>query len=151
MTFAIIDIVFGLITVGTFLGGLRKGFVANVMNKISWIFALIGACMLYVQVAVSLQSFVSNELLSKLLAFVIVFSAIYVVFIIVKILFSKIFSGNILGSLDTALGGLFGIIEGFAISFLIIYLMELQTFINVQPVLMDSFFRSVMKSVASQL
>ena len=151
MSFAVIDVVFGLIVVTTFLTGLRKGFIENIINKLAWVFALIGACMLYSQVAVSLQSTISSELLAKLLAFVLVFSVIFIVCMLFKMIFTKLFRGNVMRSLDTALGGLFGAVEGIAISFLVIYLLELQNFVNVEPVLSGSFFRSLMSSVASQI
>lgn len=150
MSFAVIDFIFAIIVVITLIGGFARGFVENVLNKLGWIFAVILSAMFYEQMAFKLKAYISNDFLSKLAGFFIIFAIVFLVIMILKVILSKLFSGTILGGLDKALGGLFGVVEGIAISFIIIFLLELQPIFDVSPLLRGSFFASLMNSVTSQ-
>lgn len=149
MSFVPVDYFFCILILIFGLTAFARGFVSAVFGKAAWILGVLGGIFFYKNVAVLLQQKVANQLLCTVLSFLMVFVIIFLLVKICEMIMGKLFQNKILGSLDRGLGLLFGLVEGFAVVFLIIFILEIQPFVDAKGLLNQSFFVRLMGAVFS--
>jgi membrane protein required for colicin V production len=95
-------------------------------------------------VAQFLFQWIPVMLLTNVLAFLLIFVATYVIIKLVEKILGWIFKGEILKSLDRSLGFLLGLIEGVVIVALIVLLLNVQPWVDVEGLLQESIFNKIL-------
>ena len=149
MTFLPVDYFFCILILIFALIAFARGFLSEVFGKAAWVAGIICAVFFYKKVALSLAPKISSQLVCAVLAFLIVFVVVFLLVKISEMILQKIFQISLLNSLDHGLGLLFGLAEGFALVCLIIFILQVQPFIDTGNLLTGSFFASLMGQVFS--
>lgn len=149
MTFVPVDYFFCILIVIFGLISFHKGFLAEVFGKAAWVLGIIGGAFFYKNIALALVPKIKSPLACNVLGFLIVFVLVFLLVKICEMILEKIFQLTLLKSLDRGLGLLFGLVEGFAIVCLIIFILNVQPFVNLGNLLKESFFAHLMGLVFS--
>lgn len=147
MSFVAVDYLFAMIILIFAIISLNKGFVSEVFGKAAWVLGVICGVFFYKDVAQSLKSKLTNELVCNVLSFLIIFVVIFLIVKLCEYILARIFELSILRSLDRGLGLIFGIVEGFAVVCLVIFVLSVQPFFNVENLFEGSFFAGLMHMV----
>ncbi len=147
MTFTVIDWICAVIIIIFALIGIIKGFVNNVMGKLSVVLGILLACMFYGKIGDLCLSSIENPALRNIISFILIFVVVFLIVKIIQIIISKVFEWNILKSLDRTLGFFFGAVEGLAVICLIILLLSLQPFYSMEKIFEGSFFYSLLGTI----
>jgi membrane protein required for colicin V production len=141
MQFVAIDIVFGVVTLLLLIRGLTRGLIREVLAMAQWVLGIAAAFLLHRRVAEWLMEnyFPRQKYVPEFLAFAGIFIIVFIVILILGKILKDIISSVHLGGLDRFLGALFGILEGVLIASLVLWLMKVQPFFDVGPLLRDSF------------
>ncbi|MFQ6082036.1 MAG: CvpA family protein [Candidatus Aminicenantia bacterium] len=138
MPFNWFDYILIAILLGSFIFGLIKGLIRQVIGISAIIIGLILAIYFYKVAAELLFSFISNKIVSYLLGFLVIFLAILIIGLITSFVLSKLIRGP-LKTINHFLGGLFGLIRGALICMVIVFLLLIFPFSQVnQKVLSKS-------------
>jgi len=140
MSFTTIDVVFGIIIFICAIVALVKGFVDEIFGKAAWVAGIICSLIFFRDVSVYYSSKIQSAILCNILGFVTVFVIVFLIIKLAGLLVGKLFELSILKSLDKSLGFLFGLLEGFTAVFFIIFLMNLQTVVDIGGLFQNSFF-----------
>ncbi len=147
MTFAVIDWIFSLIILIFAISGLVKGFIDNVFGKIAFIAGIILGYFFYKDIATGLLKDINVPYAANIIAFLLIFVVTFLIIKIIQMIVAKVFQWSILKSLDRTLGFIFGMVEGAAVVCLIIFLLTVQPFFNVQMIFDGSFFYNLVTSL----
>lgn len=115
-----LDIVLLVLLAVTFILGIRKGLIRQVVGIAAVIIGLIVAVYNYSYIADFYMDLVSNRVVSQLLGFFTVFIAVLLVGWLVAALLSKIMIGP-LKFLNHILGGILGLLKGILIAGVIVF------------------------------
>ena len=149
MNFLPVDYFFCILILIFALIAFSRGFLSEVFGKAAWVAGIICAVFSYKKVAVSLAPKITNQIICSVLAFLIVFVVVFMLVKISEMILQKIFQISLLNSLDHGLGLLFGLEEGFAVVCLIIFILQVQPFVDCGNLLNGSFFANLMGIVFS--
>ena len=140
--FQTIDIVFIVLTALMVIHGFVRGFIAELFSWASLAVGVLAAVFLHPPVAGFIRESFMPEVayLPEILSFVLIFLAGLVVCKLLESVFRNVITGANLGGLDKFLGAVFGFAEGIAISGLILFVLSVQPFFEVDSIIRDSFF-----------
>ncbi len=147
MNFTVIDWVFSLIILIFAISGIIKGFIDNVFGKIAFIAGIILGYLFYKDIAVSLLKDINIPYAANIIAFLLIFVVTFLVVKIIQMIVAKAFQWSILKSLDRTLGFIFGMVEGAAVVCLLVFILTVQPFFNVENLFDGSFFYNTVTSL----
>ena len=150
MNIAPIDVVFIVLILALVGNGTGKGFIALFFGKAAFVVGFVAGIVFNTPVAQILLQWIPVIILAKIVAFVLLFIATYVFIKLVEKILGWIFKGDILKSLDRSLGFLFGLVEGVLVVVLILFLLNLQPWVDVGGLLRDSIFNKIFIGLVSQ-
>ena len=150
MNIAPIDVVFIVLILALVGNGTVKGFIALFFGKAAFVVGFAAGIVFNTPVAQILLQWIPVGILAKIVAFVLLFIATYVFIKLVEKILGWIFKGDILKSLDRSLGFLFGLVEGVLVVVLILFLLNLQPWVDVGGLLQDSIFNKIFIGALSQ-
>lgn len=150
MNIAPIDVVFIVIILVLVANGAIRGFIALFFGKAAFWVGFAAGIVCNTPVAQILLQWIPVVILAKIAAFLLLFIITYVVIKLVEKILGWIFKGNILKSLDRSLGFFFGLVEGLLVVVLILFLLNLQPWIDVGGLLQDSIFNKIFIGTLSQ-
>lgn len=150
MNIAPIDVVFIVLILVLVGNGVIKGFIALFFGKAAFVVGFTAGIVFNTPVAQILLQWIPVIILAKIVAFVLLFIATYVFIKLVEKILGWIFKGDILKSLDRSLGFLFGLVEGILVVVLILFLLNLQPWVDVGGLLQDSIFNKIFIGLVSQ-
>ena len=97
-----------------------------------------------------MQTEQARDLSLCVLAFLLLFIATYIIIKVVEKILGWIFKGEILKSLDRSLGFLFGLVEGVLVVALILLILNVQPWVDVEGLLQESIFNKIFIGSLSQ-
>ena len=150
MTFAIIDIVFLIIILVMAIKGAVNGFIAEVFGKAAFLVGLLVGVLFYNDLAVVLVQWISVVFLAQVVSFLLLFILTFLLIKVIQHVLGDIFKGDILGSLNRALGFFLGLAEGVLIVAMILLVLHVQPWIQVDSLLAGSFVDALFASPLNQ-
>lgn len=106
----------------SFLFGLWRGFVKEILSLVSWVAALVLARLYSDSFSEMLAPFMDNSGARYVTAFVLIFVAVIMVGTLINKLISKLLSVTGLNVINRVFGGVFGIIRGGVIVMVILFI-----------------------------
>lgn len=150
MTFAIIDIVFLIIILVMSIKGAVNGFITEVFGKAAFLVGLLVGVLFYNDLAVVLVQWISVVFLAQVVSFLLLFILTFLLIKVIQHVLGGIFKGDILGSLNRALGFFLGLAEGVLIVAVILLVLHVQPWIQVDSLLAGSFVDALFASPLNQ-
>ena len=146
MGLAAIDIVFIGVILLFALHSCVKGFVSEVMSLVAVVMGVLSAVVFFKQGALFVRDSYMPEtkVIPEVLSFVVIFLAVFIIIKVLQMMLKNIIEGIHLGALDRVLGFLFGIAEGLIIVCLLLFLLNIQPFVDTDRVLEGSFFSELL-------
>lgn len=126
-----LDIVLGIVLVGSTAAGIATGLARSVIGIVSAILAVILATWFYGAAGSMFADYVSSKSVSNFLGFVIVFLLVLFAGALLGRLMAMLFKWVGIGWLDRTLGGCFGLVRGLLVSTVMV--MILMAFSLAQP------------------
>jgi membrane protein required for colicin V production len=146
MGLAIIDIIF-LVIIGIFaLRCALKGIVSELMSMAALVLGLLAAIFLFRKTAELIRGrFIPDvKILPEIVSFAAVFIAVFAVIKILETILKEIIIGIKLGGPDRFFGFFLGIAEGLVIVCLLLFLINVQPFVEPTLVLEGSLFADIL-------
>ncbi|HIW36378.1 MAG TPA: CvpA family protein [Candidatus Treponema faecavium] len=150
MSFAMIDIVFGLIVLFFAIEASLKGFVREFFTKLAFLLGLAAAVLFYDQAARIIFRYVPYQFLAQILGFLVIFIIVYLVVRIVQQCIGVLFRNDIMAGLNKALGFFLGIAEGVFIVAACLILLRAQPWFSADGLLRGSFFLHILEPLLAQ-
>lgn len=150
MTFAIIDIVFLIIILVMAIKGAVNGFIAEVFGKAAFLVGLLVGVLFYNDLALVLVQWISVVFFAQIISFLLLFILTFLIIKVIQHVLGGIFKGDILGSLNRALGFFLGLAEGVLIVAVILLVLHVQPWIQVDSLLEGSFIDVLFASPLNQ-
>ncbi len=150
MNIAPIDVVFIIIILVLVGNGAVKGFIALFFGKAAFLVGFAAGIVFNGPVAQILLQWIPVIILAKIAAFLLLFIVIYVLIKLVEKILGWIFKGDILRSLDRSLGFFFGLVEAVLVVALILFILHLQPWVDVEGVLQESIFNKIFVDIFSR-
>lgn len=150
MNIAPIDVVFIIIILALVGNGAIKGFIALFFGKAAFLVGFIAGIIFNAPVAQILLKWIPVVILAKIVAFLLLFIVVYVLIKLVEKILGWIFKGDILRNLDRSLGFFFGLVEAVLVVVLILFILDLQPWIDVEAVLQESIFNKIFFDIFGQ-
>ena len=140
MSLAVIDIVFLILIFVMAIKGTVNGFIAELFGKAAFLVGLLAGVLFYNDLAGVLVQWISVDFLAQIVSFLLLFILTFLVIKILQHLLGGLFRGDILGSLNKALGFFLGLAEGVLIVAVILLVLHIQPWIQVDSLLRGSLF-----------
>ncbi|MGI6481407.1 MAG: CvpA family protein [Sphaerochaetaceae bacterium] len=139
-SFNLVDIIIVVIVLVTTITATVRGFAQTLSKRLGFLIGLVVA-LFYAHLLANLlvETFELPLLWSTLIAFAVIFIVVYLLIIAFGKLLSKALEAVRLNFLNRILGAALGIVEAFVIVAVIVYLLNLQKVINVEPYFAHSF------------
>jgi len=124
-----IDIILGIFIFFTFLIGLKKGFIASIINLIALIISLILISQLGPVIKIFLiKVFSLREIIAIILSYVIIFTLIIIIARITILILQKVITFLNLSFINRFLGAIFGLINGVMILIILLLICDISPF-----------------------
>lgn len=150
MNIARIDVVFIVILFALVANGTSKGFISLFFGKAAFLVGFVTGIIFNNFVSQILLQWIPIVLVTNVLAFLLLFIATYIIIKVVEKILGWIFKGEILKSLDRSLGFLFGLVEGVLVVALILLILNVQPWVDVEGLLQESIFNKIFIDSFSQ-
>lgn len=124
-----------------------KGFVAEFMTALALIVGIGGAVLLTSTVSALLAPYIGETFWTPVAAFLMVFLLLYLLLKLIETTLHRIIARIQLEKLDQSLGFFLGLVEGFLILAVLVFLLQLQTFVPVQGLFEESVAAAVIRDV----
>jgi membrane protein required for colicin V production len=147
MDIAVLDIIFGIIIFLVVIRCIIKGFIAEIMALAALILGIGLAVVFFQMGARVLENYFGPSDWNQVIAFLIIFLVVYVIIKLFENAIHRLFERLRLGSLDRALGFFLGIAEGIIIIAVIIIIMRLQPFFEVEELINESVIAGIMLQI----
>jgi membrane protein required for colicin V production len=144
LNFSTLDVIL-LIIIG--LGAIRavfRGFVKELMSVGAIILGILLAMLFSGMVAVYLEQWLGKSVWTQVAAFLVIFVVVYLVLKLFEAGLNGLIERVNLQNLDKALGLFLGLIEGILLSFILLFLMQIQPFFDVQDLLEASLLYGIL-------
>ena len=142
MNLAVIDFVFIGIIILFAMHCAVKGFVSEVMSLAAMTLGILSAIFFFRAGADFIRDKFMPEIktLPEALAFIIIFLTVFAAVKLVEVMLKTIINGIRLGTLNRILGFIFGVAEGIVVICLLLFLINVLSFIDQNRILAGSFF-----------
>jgi membrane protein required for colicin V production len=146
MGLAIIDIVFLVIIAIFAFRCALKGIVSELMSMAALILGLLAAIFFFRKTAELIRGrFIPDvKILPEIISFALVFFIIFAAIKIIETILKEIIEGIKLGGPDRFFGFFLGLAEGLVIVCLLLFIINVQPFVEPELVLEDSFFAELL-------
>ncbi len=124
-----------------------KGFVAEFMTFLALILGLAAAVLLTSSLSVLLIPYIGDTFWTPVAAFLALFLLVYLFLKIIEATLHRIIERVSLEKLDQALGFFLGIIEGFLILSVLIFILQIQTIVDVEGLFEESVVAGFIKQI----
>jgi membrane protein required for colicin V production len=148
MTFSAIDIISLIILVLTALRITFKGFVSEFMSKAGLLVGLLAALMFTALLSPVIDQYLHIGSWSNVISFAVLFMAGFLLMTVLSSVIKQILESLHLYVLDNILGFILGVLEGAVLISLIIFLLKLQTFMDVDSLLGSSWVVKLLEPIA---
>ncbi|MGN0728292.1 CvpA family protein [Treponema sp.] len=149
MMFPAVDIIFLLIVLLFAVLGTFNGFLNEIFGKAAPVVSAWVAFLFYGQLVLPIEKYIHIRFLSVIISFLLIFISSFIVMKLLQTAVKNIFGGEIFKDLDRILGFLFGILEGLVVVCLVMFVMEIQPWFSVEPILKNSFFFRIFSPIVS--
>lgn len=150
MSFAVIDIVFLVVVLVMAIKGAVNGFIVEVFGKAAFLIGLLVGVLFYNDLAVVLGQWISVVVFAQIISFLLLFIITFLIIKVIQHLLGRLFKGDILGSLNHALGFFLGLAEGVLIVAVVLLVLHIQPWIQVDSLLEGSFIDALFASPLNQ-
>ncbi|MDR2397784.1 MAG: CvpA family protein [Spirochaetaceae bacterium] len=129
--------------------GALRGFLDELLSIAFLVLGLVGAALFYKPGADLIRTKVPDDIrfLPEMLAFGAVFCIIFVVVKVLELLVKDVINRLKLGAVDRVLGVFFGLIEGLVLVTLLLFLLTVQPFFDIQSLIKKSVFAELLMPV----
>jgi membrane protein required for colicin V production len=145
--FNVVDYIFIIIVLFTFIRGIFTGFSRSVLTLIGIIVAFIISANFHLFFSETFLFTIQDALIRNLISSVLIFFSVYIFFWILAILFDKFFKIIGLGWLNTTLGGGVGALKGLFICAVLIFSITL-VLSPKTPILNKSYFYPMIGNIS---
>ncbi|MDR0624470.1 MAG: CvpA family protein [Treponema sp.] len=144
--FAVIDIIFVVLTIIFIVRCALRGFIGELMSMASVVLGLLAAFFFYKNGGVYIrEKFMPGmEIIPDILAFIALFLVVFILIKILELMLKEIIEGIKLGGVDRFLGIIFGLVEGVIVVCLILFVITIQPLFDPAPVLNKSIFAEIL-------
>ncbi len=147
MNLAVFDVIGILVLLAAGVRCAFKGFVAEFLSALAIITGLAAAVIFTATLSDVLSPYLGETLWTPIIAFLLIFLIGYVLIKIVESTLHRIIERVELEKLDQALGFFLGLIEGFLFLALLVFVLQLQTVIEIGPFLEESFLARILQQI----
>jgi len=149
----ILDIILTILLVALVFRGFLRGFVKEFFFLGTWAIGLLGAFLFYKQGGEFIRTQFSMEIpgLPEILGFIAIFLIVFLVCKFVRKILSDIINGMKLTSIDKLLGGIFGFVEGAVIVAAVLFVINLQSFVDLSGYIKDSLYGTLLLPLLPRL
>lgn len=149
MTLPIIDFVFIILIVAISIFALVNGFINELMGKVVPVLSIWITFMCFGRFVPILEKNIKMHFLAVAVTFLVVFVIVFILLKIIQTILKSIFSVPMLKSLDRFLGLVLGLVEGLTLVSIILLVLYVQPWFNVDNVLNGSIFARYLAPVIS--
>lgn len=138
MSINILDMVLLLISLIVIIKVTIRGFVDEFFSMAAFLLAVAVAFWFYRPLSLHTKVNGLSPTAMKLIAFFMIFIAVFIAVKLLQMLISVVFDNEILNSLDHALGFFLGLFEAYIVLIIIVALLQLQPFFNIDELIAHS-------------
>ncbi|MGM0431811.1 MAG: CvpA family protein [Spirochaetota bacterium] len=148
MSLSVIDIISLVILIVAAIRITFKGFVTEFMSKAGLLVGLLAALMFTNMVAPFFEERLQIGAWSNVVAFIVLFVVGYLLMRLLSSAIKGVLEALHLNVLDNMLGFVLGVLEGAIVISFIVFLLRLQTFMDVGPLLESSWVVELLEPIA---
>jgi len=147
MSLAVFDVIGILILLAAGIRCTFRGFVAEFLSALALITGVAAAVVFTATLSPVLAPYIGNNLWTPIISFLLIFLVGYAFIKIIESTFHRVIERVELEKLDQALGFFLGLIEGFLVLALLVFVLQLQTVVEVRPFLEESFLARFLQQI----
>jgi membrane protein required for colicin V production len=147
MNLAVFDVIGIIILLAAGVRCAFRGFVAELLSALAVIGGLVGAVLFTSALSPVLAPYIGENIWTPVVAFLLLFLVGYIVVKIVESSLHRLIDRIELEKLDQTLGFVFGLLEGFLFLALLVFILQLQSVVNVDAFFQDSILASFLQKV----
>ena len=138
MSISILDMVLLIISIIVIIKVTVRGFVDEFFSMAAFLLAVAAAFWFYHPLSLHTKVNGLSPTLMKLIAFFMIFIVVFIAVKLLQMLISAVFNNEILKSLDHALGFFLGLFEAYIVLIIIVALLQLLPFFNIDALIARS-------------
>ena len=138
MSINILDTVLLLFSIIVIIKVTIRGFIDEFFSMAAFLLAIAVAFWFYRPLSLHTKVSGLSPAAMKLIAFFMIFIVVFIALKLLQLLISAVFNNEILNSLDHALGFFLGVFEAYIVLIIIIAILQLQPFFNVDELIAHS-------------
>ena len=138
MSINILDTVLLLFSIVVIIKVTIRGFIDEFFSMAAFLLAIAVAFWFYRPLSLHTKVSGLSPAAMKLIAFFMIFIVVFIAVKLLQLLISAVFNNEILNSLDHALGFFLGVFEAYSVLIIIIAILQLQPFFNVDELIAHS-------------
>lgn len=147
MNLAVFDVIGLLVLLAAGVRCAFRGFVAEFLSALALITGLAAAVIFTAALSPVLVPYLGETMWTPIVAFLIIFLIAYVLIKILESTLHRVIERVELEKLDQALGFFLGLIEGFLFLAILVFVLQLQTVVDVKPFLEESFLAGILQKI----
>ena len=124
-----------------------RGFVAEFMTALAFIVGIGAAVLLTSSITVVLVPYLGDTFWTPVVAFLSIFLIVYLLLKIIEVTLHRIIDRIQLEKLDQALGFFLGMVEGFLLLAVIVFVLQVQTFLDVEGLFRESIVAGFIREI----
>jgi membrane protein required for colicin V production len=142
----VIDLIFLILIILMVIHGYVRGFIEEIFSWATLVLAIWAAVFLYPAGAEVIRKKIMQDvrLVPEILAFIAIFILIMIFLKMLEHILKDVITGAKLGGVNKVLGAVFGLIEGFALTALVLFVLDVQPLFNSSKVIGDSIFAQIL-------
>lgn len=138
MSINILDTILLIISIIVIIKVTVRGFVDEFFSMAAFLLAIAAAFWFYRPLSLHTKVSGLSPMAMKLIAFFMIFIVVFIAVKLLQMLVSAVFNNEILNSLDHALGFFLGIFEAYIVLIILVAILQLQPFFNVDELIARS-------------
>lgn len=138
MSINVLDTILLIISIIVIIKVTVRGFVDEFFSMAAFLLAIAAAFWFYRPLSLHTKVSGLSPMAMKLIAFFMIFIVVFIAVKLLQMLVSAVFNNEILNSLDHALGFFLGIFEAYIVLIILVAILQLQPFFNVDELIARS-------------
>lgn len=147
MNLAVFDVIGIVILLAAGIRCAFRGFVAEFLSALAILVGLASAVLFTAALAPVLAPYLGENIWTPVVAFLLIFLLGYVVVKVVESSLHRLIDRIELEKLDQTLGFVLGVVEGLLFLALLVFILQLQSVVDVDAFLEDSFLSRILQKV----
>ena len=135
MSINVLDTILLIISIIVIIKVTVRGFVDEFFSMAAFLLAIAAAFWFYRPLSLHTKVSGLSPMAMKLIAFFMIFIVVFIAVKLLQMLVSAVFNNEILNSLDHALGFFLGIFEAYIVLIILVAILQLQPFFNVDELI----------------